>query len=72
LEQGHQQSLPVFVHPDEHAHTRQAAIRKIAFLEQELALLPGWHPMAHEYQMQLNSLLRRQRRGPVRVLDGHS
>lgn len=63
-----QSSLPVFVHPDEHDVTLQAALRKKAFLEQELRLIPHWHQMHHEYREQLGALLRRLDPGPRSVI----
>lgn len=62
-----QQSLPVFVQ-DEQAITRQSIVRYVAWLRQELELLPGWHPLHHEYQQELASLLRRQAVGPSAVV----
>lgn len=68
--QGNEQqtSLPVFSFPDEHDITLQAALRKKVFLEQELRLIPHWHPMHHEYSEQLGALQRRLGLGPQRGL----
>lgn len=60
----HQQSLPVFVHPDEEDISRQAIMRLTGFLRAELARLPEWHPLHHEYRQQLQALGRRVEPGP--------
>jgi hypothetical protein len=64
MEEFSQQSLPVFVHPDEAAITAQSALRYLAWLRQELEHLPTWHPLHHEYSQQLRSLSRTRPPGP--------
>lgn len=51
-----QVSLPVHLSVEERDITARAAVRKLAFLRAEVAALPSWHPLHHEYRQQIRSL----------------
>lgn len=52
--------LPVHLSGLEADISRRHRIRYAAFLRAELEDLPGWHPLAHEYRVQLDRLDRRR------------
>jgi hypothetical protein len=54
--------MALYLSTDERAITARASVRWQAFLRSELAELPDWHPLHHEYRCQLEALEQRRRR----------